>query len=243
MAGSGEERRETIRPEFDRSIMIEFQEAKIASDTGFLLLKEIDERFGILSPMGSELEDSRSRVHSKHTLLQITRRRICQMAAGHKDCNDADILRIDPGHRLAIGKSDEAGPGQSRPSRLENEVSGADPRLKALEDSLMRRREKQRLIPAVDSIEDPVRGKQENVAFNGHFGKTCLHPLFAFTSGEDCRRAKLRAGDVENRIKEGKNTPRWETRPVAAALWPIRPGCSWELSSTTSCTCAGNSSL
>jgi len=47
MRGSGEEQNGTIRPEFDRSIMIDFQGAKINSDTGFLLLREIDERFGI----------------------------------------------------------------------------------------------------------------------------------------------------------------------------------------------------
>jgi hypothetical protein len=50
MVGNGEEERETIRPEFDRSIMIDFQGAKITSDTGFLLLRAIDERFGILGP-------------------------------------------------------------------------------------------------------------------------------------------------------------------------------------------------
>ena len=36
MAGSGEEQRETIRPEFNPAIMIDFQGAKITSDTGFL---------------------------------------------------------------------------------------------------------------------------------------------------------------------------------------------------------------
>ena len=41
MAGSGEEQRETIRPEFNPAIMIDFQSAKITSDTGFLLLREI----------------------------------------------------------------------------------------------------------------------------------------------------------------------------------------------------------
>ena len=39
MAGSGEEQRETIRPEFNPAIMIDFQGAKITSDTGFLLLQ------------------------------------------------------------------------------------------------------------------------------------------------------------------------------------------------------------
>ena len=205
MVGSGEEERETIRPDFDRSIMIDFQGAKITSDTGFLLLREIDERFGILGPMGSELADARSWVHSKHTQIQMVRQRVYQIAAGYEDCNDADSLRIDPALRLAIGKGDDAGAGQSRLSRLENEVLGTEDGLNALEnaltrsnDALMRRKKKQRLILDVDSTEDPAHGKQEHVAFNGHFGKNCFHPLFAFTSDGDCLRAKLRPGNVHS---------------------------------------------
>lgn len=60
MHGSCEERRETIRPQFDRSIMMDFQGAKITSDAGFLLLREIDERFGVLGPVDRELEGTRS---------------------------------------------------------------------------------------------------------------------------------------------------------------------------------------
>ena len=138
MVGSGEKERETIRPEFDRSIMIDFQGAKITSDTGFLLLRAIDERFGILGPLGTVLEDTRSWIHSKHSLLQMARQRIYQIAAGYEDCNDADFLRIDPALRLAIGKDNEAGAGQSRLSRLENEDLGTEAGLKALEDALMR---------------------------------------------------------------------------------------------------------
>ncbi len=138
MSGSGEEQREAIRPEFNRSIMVDFQGARITSDTGFLLLREIDERFGILGPIGSELEDSRSWVHSKHSQLQMARQRVYQIAAGYENCNDADFLRIDPALRLAIGKCDEAGAGQSRLSRLENEVLGTEAGLQVLEGSLMR---------------------------------------------------------------------------------------------------------
>ncbi len=178
MSGSGEEERETIRPEFNPAIMVDFQGAKITSDTGFLLLREIDERFGILGPIGSELEDTRSWVHSKHTQVQMVQQRIYQIAAGYEDCNDADFMRIDPALRLAICKDDEAGAGQSRLSRLENEVLGTEAGLTALEnalmrsnDTLMKRKKKQRLIVDVDSTEDPAYGKQENVSFNGHFGK------------------------------------------------------------------------
>ena len=59
--------------------MIDFQGAKISSDVSFLLLREIDERFGILGPIGSELEDTRSWVHSKHSQLQMIRQRIYQV--------------------------------------------------------------------------------------------------------------------------------------------------------------------
>jgi hypothetical protein len=198
MVGSGDEQREAIRPEFDGSIMIDFQGAKITSDTGFLLLRAIDERFGILDPIESELEDTRSWFHSTHTQLQMVRQRVYQIAAGYEDCNDADFMRIDPALRLAIGKGNEAGAGQSRLSRLENEVLRTEDGLTALEnaltrsnDPLMKRKKKQRLILDVDSTGDPAHGKQENVAFNGHFGKNCFHQLFAFTSDGDCLGVKL----------------------------------------------------
>ena len=59
MHGIGEEQRETIRPEFNPAIMIDFQGAKITSDTGFLLLREIDEHFSILSSKFQETQMSR----------------------------------------------------------------------------------------------------------------------------------------------------------------------------------------
>ena len=49
MIHSGEERANGIRCRFNPSIGINFQGAKISSDTSILLLREIDERFGISS--------------------------------------------------------------------------------------------------------------------------------------------------------------------------------------------------
>ena len=45
MRAVGDKQRGAIMPEFDRSINIDFQGAKITSDTGFLLMREIDQRF------------------------------------------------------------------------------------------------------------------------------------------------------------------------------------------------------
>jgi hypothetical protein len=185
--------------------MIDFMGATITSDVGFLLVREIDDRFKIIAPMGDCLEDLRSPAHTKHSLVQMIRQRVYQIAASYEDCNDADFLRIDPALRLALGKDHQAGAGQSMLSRLENDILGNEAGLQALEaaltrstDTLLKRKNKKRLIIDLDSTEDPAHGKQEGVAYNGHFAKNCFHPLFCFTSGGDCLRAKLRPGNVHS---------------------------------------------
>jgi hypothetical protein len=52
MLNRGESQKEVIRPDFKRTIMINFHGATITSDIGFLLMREIDERFKIIAPMG-----------------------------------------------------------------------------------------------------------------------------------------------------------------------------------------------
>jgi len=80
--------------------------------------------------------------------------------------------RRDPGLRLALGKEHDSGAGQSALCRFENNILATGEGLKALEDmlsrsahTLLRRRNKRRLIIYVDSSEDPVHGKQEGAAF------------------------------------------------------------------------------
>ena len=202
MVESGEEGRETIRPEFSRSVMIDFQGVKITLDTSFLLLREIDDRFRvIIAPVAGE-PDRRSPVHAKHSLVQMIRQRVYQIAAGCEDCNNADLLRIDPALSLTIGKEQDAGAGQPMLSRLANGALGIEEGLEALEETLtrsneplMKRKKKQRLIVDVGSTNDPAHVKQKNVYSNGHFRKNCFHPLFAFTSDGDCLGAKLRPGN------------------------------------------------
>jgi hypothetical protein len=82
MLACGESQKEAIWPDFNRSIMIDFQGATISSDTGFILLGEIDEHFRIIDPMKDCLEDLRSPPHTKHALVQMVRQRVFQIAAG-----------------------------------------------------------------------------------------------------------------------------------------------------------------
>ena len=176
MRAVGDKQRGAIRPEFDRSISIDFQGAKITSDTGFLLMREMDQRFNILGGVESLIDDPRSSRHTDHSLLQHLCQRVYQVAAGYEDCNDRLAERRDPALRLALGKEHESRASQSVLSRFENNILATGNGLKALEDmisrsadTLLRRRSKRRLIIDVDSTEDPVHWNQEDTVFNGYF--------------------------------------------------------------------------
>jgi len=205
MHNAGEAGKRTIRPKFNRSVMIDFQGAKITSDVGVFMLREVDERFGIIGPMEDRIDDFGSPRHTRHTIVQMIRQRVYQIASGYEDCNDADHLRIDPALRLAIGKDHDFGASQSMLSRLENGILGNVSGLNSLDETLLRsndvilkRQDERRLVIDLDSTEDPAHGAQENVAYNGHFGKNCFHPLFCFTSDGACLGAKLRPGNVHS---------------------------------------------
>ncbi len=205
MSASGESSKEYLRPDFDRSIMMDFQGAKLSQDTGFIVMRELDQRHNVIAPMAEALEDNRSAAHTKHTLKQMIQQRVYQMAASYEDCNDADFLRVDPALRLALGKGKKLGAGQSALSRLENGILGNANGLAALDeavlreaDALIEKKDKYRFILDVDSTEDPAHGKQEGCVYNGHFGKNCFHPIVAFTGDGDCLAAELRPGNVHS---------------------------------------------
>ncbi|HIJ76657.1 MAG TPA: hypothetical protein HPP81_08075 [Deltaproteobacteria bacterium] len=52
-------------------LSIDFQGAKITTDAGFLLIREMDQRFDILGGAESMIDDPRSPRHTDHSLLQL----------------------------------------------------------------------------------------------------------------------------------------------------------------------------
>ena len=57
MNQAGERKNSSVIPSFNRTIRIDFRGAKISSDAGVLMLREIDERFNITTPLGDCLDD------------------------------------------------------------------------------------------------------------------------------------------------------------------------------------------
>ena len=169
------------------------------------MLREIDERFGVIEAKGEAFEDNRSPSRTQHSIVQMIRQRVYQIAAVYENCNDADFLRVDPALRLSLGKDTDLGASQSMLTRLENDILGNSEGLKALDeailrsaDALIKKKWKYRFILDVDSTDDPTYGNQEGCEYNGHFMEECFHPIFAFTGEGDGLAGALRPGKVHS---------------------------------------------
>ena len=93
----------------------------------------------------------------------------------------------------------------SQMGRFETEWLATEANLDALTnlsgawiDRVHRRRPPDGIILDLDSSESPTYGEQEGSAWNGHFRRTCYHPLFLFNQFGDLERCMLRPGNVHS---------------------------------------------
>src|SRR5438105_8741286 len=79
-----------------RRVRAVFDAGAISSDGGALLLAQVERRLGLLGSVASALPDRRSPPLIQHSLHNLLRQRVFQIALGYEDCNDATTLRHDP---------------------------------------------------------------------------------------------------------------------------------------------------
>jgi len=203
----GEKQNQPFQLSFNPSLKVDFQGSRVTSDSGLLLVRELDERLGLSALIVENIRDDRRGKNTQLTLPDLLRQSIYSRLAGYEDLNDAERLSQDPTFRL-IGSEKIWERGAALPSRLhwfETEVLSQDENLEGLSrinrellakaevmDSL------QRVVLDMDSTEIPVYGEQEQSAYNGHFESTCYHPLLLFNGEGDCLGAKLRPGNVHS---------------------------------------------
>ena len=192
---------------FNSSLRVAFQGARVTSDGGLILVRELDERLGLSELMERHLTDSRRGKNTQLPLADLLRQSIYSRLAGYEDVNDAERLSQDPTFRL-IGSSKIWERGAALTSRLqsfETELlteAGNLAGLAALNRELIARAaaidSPRRVVLDMDSTELPVYGEPEQSADNGHFESTCYHPLLRFNREGDCLAAKLRPGNVHS---------------------------------------------
>ena len=201
----GEKEKQALRIEFDRELKLQFHGAKITSDAGILIHRELVEAMGLTGMAKKVLPNKRKGKNKQHTLTALLRQSLYSRLAGYPDTNDADRLRIDPAMRRVVGDRAKYHPAAltSQMGRFETQMLASDANVTALPDlngswidRVNRRTGVKELILDMDSSESPTHGQQEGSEWNGHFVKTCYHPLFCFNQFGDLERVMLREGNV-----------------------------------------------
>src|ERR671910_2543362 len=204
---TGEAEAPPLRVAFDRRLKLEFHGAKITSDGGLLAYRELDDALDLTTMGVLALAEGRRGKNTRHRLLGLLRQAVYGRLAGYEDVNDADRLARDPAMRALVGREgiDQPAASTSQMGRFETEWLATEANLRALADlsgawidRVHRRRPPDGVIPDMDSSESPTFGQQEGSAWNGHFRRTCYHPLFSFNQFGDLERCMLRPGNVHS---------------------------------------------
>jgi hypothetical protein len=202
----GERQEHPFQLSFNGSLRVDFQGARVTSDGGLLLLRELDERLGFGELIERHLTDGRGK-NTQLPLTDLVRQSIYSRLAGYEDVNDAERLSQDPAFRL-IGSEKVLERGAALTSRLQSFETELLTQAENLAGLATLNRElvakgkaidsRRRVVLDMDSTEVPVYGRQEQSAYNGHFESTCYHPLLLFNDQGDCLAAKLRPGNVHS---------------------------------------------
>lgn len=175
---------------FQPKLCMDFRGGQMTTDPGLLLLRELDERLGLTGSLESLIHDDRDRRWVLHSVGDLLRQRIYQIAAGYEDAVDSDLLRHDPTFQTLVHSDGPGEPLASQPtiSRLENRASWVD--VQRLTDlslrwflrhgSKLRRSAPQEILLDVDSTEDPTHGQQQLALFHGKYNTYMYHPLLIF---------------------------------------------------------------
>jgi hypothetical protein len=206
-----------IRPSFNKSIRIEGRPERLTGETGALLIREVDERLGLVRDLAAKLRDHRTGL-VQHSLAELLRTAIFLPALGWRDQDDADFLRNDPALILAVSdyrgttplEEGSVAPGglASQPtlSRLHEGLSNEYNRSVLRDfvlDTAARRLQatnnghrKRYVTIDVDSLPIEVEGQQVGAEYNGYYGAKVFHPIIA-TAAElgDILDVKLRPGN------------------------------------------------
>ena len=94
---------------FHRKVKARFDGGKITSDAGVLLLREVEQRTGLVAGLTACFRDHRDPRLIEHTVEELLGQRIYGLCLGYEDLNDHDQLRTDPMLAVAVDKADPLG--------------------------------------------------------------------------------------------------------------------------------------
>jgi len=188
-----------------RRIEVGFDGGEVTSDAGLLLLRQVEQRLGLLKAAARVLPDPRNPFFVVHTTEQLLRQRVFGLCQGYEDLNDHDRLRCDPALQTAIdkrGTTPELQLGASSPTlcrfeaRSDRQVAVELHRVLVEQFIASFRQAPEELILDFDATNDPVHGEQVGRHFSGYYDEYCFLPLYVFC-GEQLLVAYLRSAKFD----------------------------------------------
>jgi hypothetical protein len=184
-----------------KKVVADFAGGTLTSDAGALLLREVDQKIGLIDALNACIPDPRHPALTVHDQRTMLAQRILGIACGYEDLNDHQTLRNDPIFQaLAERAKDADQPLASPPTlcRLENRINRralvkmSQGFVEAFIASFSE--PPQELVLDFDPTDDPVHGHQEKRFFHGYYDEYCFLPLYAFC-GDQLLVAYLRPAD------------------------------------------------
>jgi hypothetical protein len=174
-------------PISDKQIELSFTGDDISSDGGLLLLREVENRMGLIDRISNCITDNRDQRYVDHSIKEMLTQRVFQIAAGYEDCNDCDDLRDDMIFKTCAGRLPQTGQAlasQPTMSRLENSIDSKD--LYRMGQELINTfiasydREPGVIILDCDDTNNNTYGQQELNLFNHYYHGHCYMPLHIY---------------------------------------------------------------
>ena len=164
-----------------------FDGGRLTSDSGALILREVESKVGVIGRMVGAIRDRRHPSYVDHALEDLIKQRVFQIACGYEDANDCNDLRQDPKFKAACGRLPISGAdlaSQPTMSRLENGICRSDLYriAEAFVDVFIASYEKppQAVILDIDDTDDAVYGNQQLSLFSSYYGERCFQPLHIY---------------------------------------------------------------
>ena len=99
-------------------VTAQFNGGSITSNAGGMLLREIDNKLGLLSQVAKLFDDKRDQSKVKHSTLTMLRQRVFGIALGYEDLNDHDYLRNDVAMQTMASSDSELASRMLLPNNL-----------------------------------------------------------------------------------------------------------------------------
>jgi hypothetical protein len=207
-----------------KAVVANFRGGRLITDSGALLLREVERRLGLFDALDRCIPDPRQPELITHEQRSLLAQRITAIALGYEDLNDHQRLRDDPALQLAAGREPTEAEALASPAtlcRLENRVDRrALVRIAAaLVDQFIAAHPEppEALILDFDATDDPIHGKQEGRFFHGYYDHYCYLPLYVFC-GDELLVAYLRPSNIDA-AKHSRAVLKLLVRRLRAA-WP-----------------------